>query len=156
MGKQDMPLISVKNLFKSELGTTENTVVDESASELDLPESIELSNITGKVKLMRLEESVAVKADLRAEVGLICDRCLDNFDTGIKFKFDREYQYDRKAESEDNLYVDKHMNIDLGPEIRDELLLAIPFQNLCSDKCGGICPTCGVNLNHETCKCNIK
>ena len=125
-------------------------------AELDFPEAVVVGVIAGKLTLLRLEESVAVSAVLTAEVNLICDRCLDNFDTKVDFEFEREYVYDRKAESEDGLYVDKYMNIDLAVPIYDELLLAIPTKNLCKEKCLGICPSCGHNLNHEECECIIK
>jgi uncharacterized protein len=43
--------------------------------------------------------------------------------------------------------------IDLGPEIRDELLLALPMGPLCREDCAGICPTCGANRNLTACDC---
>jgi len=43
--------------------------------------------------------------------------------------------------------------IDVGPEIRNELLLALPMGPLCREDCAGICPTCGVNRNLTPCEC---
>jgi len=43
--------------------------------------------------------------------------------------------------------------IDVGPEIRDELLLALPMGPLCREDCAGICPTCGANRNLTPCHC---
>ena len=40
-------------------------------------------------------------------------------------------------------------------KVRDleELLLAIPSCFYCSPDCKGVCPSCGVNLNHGSCAC---
>jgi uncharacterized protein len=43
--------------------------------------------------------------------------------------------------------------IDVGAEIRDELLLALPMGPLCREDCAGICPTCGANRNLTPCDC---
>ncbi len=43
--------------------------------------------------------------------------------------------------------------IDLVPLVTAALLLDMPLVPLCDDDCKGLCPTCGVNLNHETCDC---
>ncbi len=43
--------------------------------------------------------------------------------------------------------------IDLGPEIRDEILLFLPQSNLCREDCAGLCPVCGGNRNQTVCFC---
>jgi len=151
-----MKLISVKNLLRAELGTTEKFEMEEDIAGLDLPEEFSGHILSARGKAMRLEDSVVVSGTVDVSLGLICDRCLDNFDTSINFKFEREYILDRKEKSEENLYVDKHLNIDLAPELRDEIILAVPTQNICKSDCKGICLGCGVDLNNEPCKCNNK
>lgn len=44
--------------------------------------------------------------------------------------------------------------IDLEPLLRAALVLDMPYIPLCKEDCKGICPTCGANLNTETCTCN--
>ena len=39
--------------------------------------------------------------------------------------------------------------IDLEPALRDQVVLALPFQPLCSDDCPGLCPECGARLADE-------
>jgi uncharacterized protein len=131
-----MKLISVKNLLRAEIGTTEKFDMDEDISGLDLPEEFEGHILSVHGKTMRLEDSVVVSGEGNVSLGLICDRCLDNFDTNIPFKFEREYILDRKEKS--------------------EIILAVPTQNICSKDCKGICLGCGVDLNNEPCKCNNK
>jgi uncharacterized protein len=39
--------------------------------------------------------------------------------------------------------------IDLEPVLRDAVVLALPFQPLCTDDCPGLCPECGARLADE-------
>ena len=43
--------------------------------------------------------------------------------------------------------------VDLAPEIRDEILLAIPVSVLCRADCAGLCSICGGNRNTRPCDC---
>jgi len=43
--------------------------------------------------------------------------------------------------------------IDLGPYLLEVVTLAVPVQPLCREDCRGLCPRCGVDRNHETCRC---
>ncbi|MEI7616007.1 MAG: DUF177 domain-containing protein [Actinomycetota bacterium] len=151
-----MQEISVKEIFKKQMGASEDVELDFDPEQIDIPESIILKSLSGKAKLFRLEDSVMVTVKLKAELNLICDRCLDNFDTKVEFVTEREYLFDRKQDNEnDEGYVDKYFNVDILPEVREELILAVPTKNLCKKDCAGICLTCGVNLNHQECKCKI-
>jgi uncharacterized protein len=44
----------------------------------------------------------------------------------------------------------------LDDEVRDEILLAIPVQVLCSEACKGLCPVCGGNRNVTPCQCEAE
>jgi len=42
--------------------------------------------------------------------------------------------------------------VDLGPSIREQLLLALPtIEPVCKDTCKGLCSTCGQDLNDKDC-----
>jgi len=43
--------------------------------------------------------------------------------------------------------------IDPGPEIAQELIMALPQTILCHEQCAGLCPTCGTDLNQNACRC---
>jgi uncharacterized protein len=43
--------------------------------------------------------------------------------------------------------------IDLGEDVRQYTILALPPKMLCGDDCAGLCPSCGTNLNKKTCQC---
>ena len=46
--------------------------------------------------------------------------------------------------------------VDLTPDIREDILLAMPSRFKCSEDCKGLCPGCGANLNVEKCHCSGK
>ena len=38
--------------------------------------------------------------------------------------------------------------------LREQLLLQLPMQRVCSETCKGICPVCGANRNEVKCGCD--
>jgi len=44
--------------------------------------------------------------------------------------------------------------IDLAPLVRDAVLLNLPAAPLCGEGCLGLCPSCGIDLNRESCDCD--
>ena len=43
--------------------------------------------------------------------------------------------------------------LELEDILREQVLLALPMQRVCSETCKGICPVCGKNRNETTCDC---
>ena len=83
--------------------------------------------VTGSVKL-------AVKAQ--------CARCLRKLDKVVE-AINVCHHFEGVSDRE----------IDITPEIREDVLMAMPFTFLCDDDCKGLCMRCGANLNIESCKC---
>jgi len=44
-------------------------------------------------------------------------------------------------------------SVDLTGDIRESMILAFPHYPACRPECKGLCPTCGINLNRDTCSC---
>jgi uncharacterized protein len=44
--------------------------------------------------------------------------------------------------------------IDLEPLVREQVLLALPMNAVCSEDCSGLCVKCGQNLNEKQCGCD--
>jgi uncharacterized protein len=99
---------------------------------------------------------------IRTRLELPCSRCLEAFSWPVDAEFDLRYQPhsqnsgegEREVE-EDDLTAAFYENdeIDLGQLMQEQLYLSLPMKPLCSDACKGLCPTCGANLNRETCDC---
>ncbi len=43
--------------------------------------------------------------------------------------------------------------LELEDILREQVLLALPMQRVCSEDCKGICPVCGKNRNESACDC---
>ena len=60
----------------------------------------------------------------------------------------------RAGEPEDDeAYPMVDDELDLGPLVRDAVVLELPLAPLCRDDCRGLCPTCGVDRNQDECHC---
>jgi uncharacterized protein len=55
--------------------------------------------------------------------------------------------------SEDELYPIIDDAIDLGPLVRDAIVLDLPMVPLCREDCRGLCPQCGADRNESDCGC---
>ncbi|HOD12113.1 MAG TPA: DUF177 domain-containing protein [Candidatus Omnitrophota bacterium] len=93
----------------------------------------------------RIEKTSAM---VRAQINVktvfryICGRCLETCDKEFCEHLDLHYP----VESQENY-------IDIGEDVRQEILLGFPDRVVCQDQCKGLCPRCGVNLNQEQCGC---
>jgi uncharacterized protein len=55
--------------------------------------------------------------------------------------------------AEDELYPIADDTIDLGPLVRDAIVLELPMAPLCREDCRGLCPQCGADRNESDCQC---
>ena len=109
-------------------------------------EEIDLrSPITIQANMERVDNQIIARTKVSTDYGYLCSRCLEGFHEAREDFY--EFDFDLTPEVE---------CIDLGEEIRQEMILANPARILCKDDCKGICPGCGVNLNLEKCKCKNK
>jgi uncharacterized protein len=101
---------------------------------------------------------------MQTELELACSRCLDPFRLPVRAEFDVRYlphtenTGDEREVEEDDLSVAFYRDetIDLGQLLDEQFYLALPMKPLCRDDCKGLCPTCGANLNVETCGCQAR
>jgi len=92
-----------------------------------------------------------------------CDRCIDTFHMDLEHDF-RAFLTppESKANKMEIELLEEDMevgfidgaSIDLGEIIREQVYLSLPLKTICSDRCLGLCPLCGCNLNLKTCNCN--
>jgi uncharacterized protein len=120
--------------------------IDQSIPKEDIGLSSEEADIRSllnvKAHLEKANNSIIADTRIQAQFGYICTRCLEELlsTQELTYKFDFEIN----PESE---------YIDLGEEIRQEIIMANPVKVLCSKDCKGICPKCGMNLNLKQCQC---
>lgn len=100
------------------------------------------SLLSVKAHLEKVDNFVIADTRIKAEFGYFCSRCLVELSTTQERSYKFDFELDPSSEF-----------IDLGEEIRQEMIMANPAKILCSPDCKGICPKCGANLNKEQCKC---
>ena len=59
----------------------------------------------------------------------------------------------RRRPTDEELYPITDDDIDLGPLVRDAIVLELPMAPLCREDCAGLCPQCGANRNEGDCGC---
>jgi len=119
------------------------------------------------LSVKKVGKTVSLEVKAKTVVDLECCRCLEGFTFPIKAEFQyilspAEEQFEEQFEEEVELTSEdllsgyyKNDVIELGPVIFEQILLQIPIKPLCSDLCKGLCQHCGVNLNEETCQCQV-
>ena len=68
------------------------------------------------------------------------------------FSLDTLLATEVENEDSDIVLLDGH-EVDLGELVREAVVLDMDTKHLCSENCKGLCAGCGVNLNHEECRC---
>jgi uncharacterized protein len=110
----------------------------------------------------RVDQHVEVQAEVRGAVGQVCDRCVSPVVSPIRAPLrvycekrperDRRSVVESREEDDGLLYHDGHA-LDLREEVREVVLLEVPWHPLCRSDCRGLCPRCGKNLNEGDCSC---
>jgi uncharacterized protein len=137
---------------------------------LDIEESIDtnsvLSPVSARLRIEKAGAEIMVKGDLRAEIKLICSRCLKEYNGKLTVPVDTVYHPVEELKEEAHLSEVRSEELDLdfysGEEIdlldlvKEQVELNIPMKPLCDDACKGICPKCGTDLNIRSCTCSVK
>lgn len=85
-----------------------------------------------------------------------CHRCLDPVRQDLAGDFELMVRRGEHAaeEGDDLVTLPLHQyDVDLGPYVHEAIVLGTPMIVVCREDCRGLCPSCGVNLNRETCAC---
>ena len=94
-----------------------------------------------------------IKVDLRVQ----CNRCLESFAYPQEIVF-QEIYYDRNLHKMSAGELDwipyTGDQIDITPEVVQNILLNLPMRFLCRDDCVGLCEVFGKDLNKEKCACS--
>jgi len=104
-------------------------------------------------------DEVILAGRINTTVEMECARCLEQFEMDVdpKIQFviqlldSNQPQY---SEDDDFVILPKTTGeYDISDRVREAIILDLPLKPLCSDKCRGLCPMCGINLNEAECDC---
>jgi len=94
-----------------------------------------------------------------------CDRCLSRAQFALNEGFDLYYRPMSDIAREEEIEIGddeaeigfyEGAGLELEDILREQVLLALPMQRVCSDECKGICPVCGENRNEIECRCQVE
>ncbi|OGV48737.1 MAG: hypothetical protein A2X49_03950 [Lentisphaerae bacterium GWF2_52_8] len=88
-----------------------------------------------------VDAGVLVEGQISTVLKAVCDRCLAPLSSPLSNKLC--HYYEKVTEDE----------LDISSELREDLLINIPYRFLCSKDCPGLCQQCGSNLKEGACKC---
>ena len=94
-------------------------------------------------------EGVLVTGTATAAVAGECARCLEPISDEIEVRLQELFVYDdHDVDPDEELEVSMLQDdlVDLEPLLRDAVVLALPFQPLCTEDCPGLCVECGARL----------
>ena len=120
------------------------------------------ATIHGTLHLSKHHKDILVRGHLTGELTLACSRCLEPLVMPVATDFDlllvpRPFAAGALEEELTPQDLDQDFyagdTLDLEAIIREQIILMVPLKPLCQEACKGLCPTCGVNLNRETCSC---
>ena len=118
-----------KSIEPSEIGLTDDDITCVAPLEVS-------------VKAERIQNAVSVQVEVKMKFAFSCARCLED----VEHESTEHYKLD--------YIVEKDMEfIELGEDMRQEIILGMPAKALCREDCRGICLHCGANLNEEECQC---
>lgn len=100
--------------------------------------------------------AIQLTGTLTAELAERCSRCLEPAEREREVEIDLRFEPELDPWDEGpQLYAleANREEIDIGPALREELILALPEYPLCDPDCRGLCPRCGQDLNEAECDC---
>lgn len=121
---------------------------------------------TGSAELLRnTNGEIRIRGHLNVRVEAECDRCLETASFPVDIGFDLFYKPVKAGpahpevaldagESEIDFYEGE--GLELERVLREQILLALPMQRICSEDCKGICPVCGESRNLVACGCQVR
>jgi uncharacterized protein len=126
-------------------------------TEFDVPavkvaDDVDLIWLRGLLRLSRAKEGVLVQGTLELGVGDECYRCLEPVQRTIDLELEELFAFPPSSIAEFSVGEDAYL--DLGPLLREEVLIADTQGVLCRPDCKGLCPACGANLNEGPHACD--
>ncbi len=98
-----------------------------------------------------------VKGKLSIPAAFDCTSCLTAVEKIMESSFSETFHEGAGTEeAEADWLFFQGDEIDIGEMLRENVILSEPLRPVCREDCQGLCPRCGIDLNHESCACERK
>ena len=108
----------------------------------------------------RAGDDLCFRGSLETSAEAICARCAEPFALTVRAPFEfvltpavKDTGVEELSTEDLALSFYSGDEVDLGPLVADQAILALPTRPLCAESCRGLCPECGVNRNLGDCDC---
>jgi len=119
------------------------------------------------LKALRIGDMIEVTGEVNSRVRLPCGRCLNEYETSLKSRFDLTFAHrisgaeeieepqeiEISADEAGMIYFEGEA-INLQDGIQEQVIMAFPIRSLCRESCKGLCAGCGSDLNEGDCGCD--
>ncbi|MCA9755126.1 MAG: DUF177 domain-containing protein [Candidatus Eisenbacteria bacterium] len=118
--------------------------------------------ISFRARIYRIGDRMEIRGPVRTKVRQTCGRCLEPVVSEVEAEVrvfaeppDSRDPREREEVREDDLGIVYHdgQSVDLTDEVRQVLLVEVPWHPTCREDCRGLCPRCGANRNGDGCAC---
>jgi uncharacterized protein len=138
-------------LLETHFGATRDIELDYPS--IQVTEDLLLEPLQGVFQASRTTRGIYVSGMLQTNIDIECGRCLEQSAIPTPIELDELFYYPPNTAPPGEPVVGEDGFIDLGPIVRDLVLLEVPLHPLCRPDCRGLCPECGENLNDAGCEC---
>jgi uncharacterized protein len=108
----------------------------------------------------RAGDDLCFRGSLATAAEATCARCAEPFSLTVRAPFEFVLAPAVKDAGTEELSTEDLAlsfysgdEVDLGPLVADQAILALPTRPLCAESCRGLCPECGANRNLGDCGC---
>jgi len=151
-----MPTLSLAAVSRGEVEVRGEVAPDDplwDGTDLALQEPLRV-----ELRAQPVGEGILVRGRMSTRLVLECRRCLKEVPTEVDASVDMLYEPLERLEADElggEVYPipPRSGELDLGPALREQLVLQVPDFVVCDEACRGLCPQCGADLNETTCSC---
>ena len=129
--------------------------------EIDYEGVVRLNSGRMDLEIQKAGDEFFCQGDAIASIRLTCARCLKEFDRELDNSTNfivcsKKWHDECRAEEDNEEYVffqGSDLQADVSDVMRQSVIMSISLKPLCSEDCKGLCPSCGINLNDNSCNC---
>ncbi|MBQ0109387.1 MAG: DUF177 domain-containing protein [Clostridiales bacterium] len=122
----------------------------------DLADDVIEGNVHASGEIVNHSGFITLSGVVKPDFKATCARCGKEFLYKTPFNINAKLTDKLANEDEDEFVIIEDNLLDVEELVRSEAVLELPSRFLCKDKCKGLCPKCGCDLNVATCSCDVK
>lgn len=159
-------IVDIQNIIGKKVTHEFSLLKKECGDELDPEITFSESNLKCQAELTAFQDKILLKGTYQVSLNTRCDYCLEEAELDLEGGLDLALLPEDKSEEgleniDQEIAMDKQdidyyegTKVHLAKYFTDQVLLDLPTSILCKEECKGLCSNCGVNLNHNQCKCS--